>query len=653
MNLVVDAARQLEIAQRITHIGSWEWDLAGGAVAWSDELYRIYGLEPRARPITVEFFLSCVHPDDRERLRKEVAAVIDSGGRFEWPERVVRPDGSVRSLETVGEARSDASGRVVALFGTCRDVTEELERTEQVRLYADIVGSVQIALTVWAPDGHGGPPRLVAFNPAAERIERRTLAPFVGKSLRDIAPYAAGGHVEEMLTRVAKDRSVLEMNVVRSHDPQNPTRALSAKAFPLPGGRVGLAVEDVTAATVERRLQLAEHRALEMVARGAPLKETLTAIVEAIEEHSPPVLGSVLLLDSDGLHVRDAAGPGLPDAYRRAIDGIAVGPKVGSCGTAVYEKRTVIVSDIHTDPLWDDFRDLALTHGLRACWSVPIFATDHRVLGTFGMYYRGPRAPDEQGLAIMERAARLAGIAIERKQLEEQLRDLSGHIESALEDERTGIAREIHDELGQSLTALKMDIAWIARRASEGPEAMTREALLEKLRTMSSLADEVIGQVRRISAELRPGVLDDLGLVAAIEWQAQDFETRTGITCTLEAAGSDAGIERSLTTAVFRVFQEALTNVVRHAQASSVVVRVDVRADALTLEVVDDGLGISPDSARNPKSLGLLGIRERARRLGGTASIGRVEPNGTRVAITMPLRREGRESGEDGEGAAR
>jgi signal transduction histidine kinase len=448
------------------------------------------------------------------------------------------------------------------------------------------------------------------------------------------------------------------MNVVRSRDAQNPTRALSAKAFPLPGGRVGLAVEDVTAATVERRLQLAEHRALEMVARGAPLNETLTAIVQAIEEHSPPVLGSVLLLDPDGLHVRDAAGPGLPDGYRRAIDGIAIGPRAGSCGTALYEKRTVIVSDIHVDPLWDDFRDLALTHGLRACWSVPILATDQRVLGTFGMYYREPRAPDAEGLAIMERAARLAGIAIERKQLEEQLRDLTGHIESALEDERTGIAREIHDELGQSLTALKMDIAWIARRASEGPEAMTRDALLDKLRTMSSLADEVIGQIRRISAELRPGVLDDLGLVAAIEWQAQEFETRTGIRCTLEASGgdgSDAGIERSLSTAVFRVFQEALTNVVRHAQASTVAVRVDVGAETLSLEVIDDGVGISPDSAHNPRSLGLLGIRERARRLGGTASIAPTKPGGTRVALAMPLRRETRDrsSRESGESAAR
>ncbi|MGH7440702.1 MAG: GAF domain-containing protein [Polyangiaceae bacterium] len=643
MNLVVDAARQLEIAQRITHIGSWEWELDSGKVEWSDELYRIYGLEPRARPITLELFLSCLHPGDRERIRKEVAAAIERGGRFGWPERIVRPDGSIRELDTIGEARRDDSGRVVALFGTCRDVTEERERTEQVRLYADIVHSVQIGLSVWAADPPGTPPRLVAYNPASERMERRPLAPFLGKSVPDIAPYAAGGHVEAMLDRVARDRSVLEMHVERSRDPQNPTRAISAKAFPLPGGRVGLAVEDVTVATIERRLQLAEHRALEMVARGAPLGETLTAIVEAVEEHSPPVLGSVLLLDPDGVHVRDAAGPRLPDVYRRGIDGLAVGPNVGSCGTAVHDKRTVIVSDIATDPLWKDFRELALGSGLRACWSVPIFATDHRVLGTFGMYYREPRAPDEHGLAIMERAARLAGIAIERKQLEEQLRDLTGHIESALEDERTGIAREIHDELGQSLTALKMDIAWIARRASEGAEALPRDTLLDKLRTMSSLADEVIGQIRRISAELRPGVLDDLGLVAAIEWQAQEFEARTGLRCTLEAAGSDGGIERSVSTAVFRVFQEALTNVVRHAQASGVAVRVDVRGDTLSLEVTDDGVGISPDSARNPKSLGLLGMRERARRLGGTASIGPAEPGGTRVALTMPLRRDGGE----------
>jgi PAS domain S-box-containing protein len=638
MNRVADVQRQLDVAQQITHIGSWEWDVSTNTVAWSDELYRIYGLVPGSREITVDFFLSCIHPGDRARVQQGVAAAIDRGGRFQWAERIVRPDGSIRTLDTIGEARRGAGGRVVVLFGTCRDVTEERERSEQIRLYADIVDHVQIGLSVWAVEGRESSPRLVAYNPASERIARASLSPFIGKTLVEIAPYAAGGKVESLLASVARDGGVHETSVDRSRDPTDQTRALAIKGFPLPGERVGLAIEDITVQTVERRLQQAEHRVLEMIAAGAPLGDSLATLALAIEDHSPPVMGSVLLVDPDGTRVRHGAGPSLPAAFMRGIDGSPIGPRAGSCGTAAFLKRTVIVADIETDPLWEDYRALALAHGLRACWSAPILATDERVLGTFACYYRAARVPEERDMKIIERAARLAGIAIERKQLEEQLRDLSAHIEAALEDERAGIAREIHDELGQSLTALKMDIAWIARRASSRADGT--DGLLDKLKAMSDLTDGVIRQVRRISAELRPGVLDDLGLIAAIEWQAQDFEDRTGLVCTVHTNAGDVAMERSASTAVFRVFQEALTNVTRHSQAKRVDVRIQVTPEALALEVCDDGIGIAPEAVSSPKSLGLLGIRERARRLGGSVSVGGVAPRGTQVALRVPLGRE-------------
>jgi signal transduction histidine kinase len=327
-----------------------------------------------------------------------------------------------------------------------------------------------------------------------------------------------------------------------------------------------------------------------------------------------------------------------------AIDGSSIGPRAGSCGTAAFLKRTVIVSDIETDPLWDDYRALARAHGLRACWSEPIRATDGRVLGTFAFYYRSAREPAPGDLEIIQRAARLAAIAVERKQLEEQLRDLSAHIESALEAERTSIAREIHDDLGQSLTALKMDIAWIARAASNGVQALSGGALPERLRGMTELTDDLIQRVRRISSGLRPGVLDDLGLVAAVEWQAQDFESRTGTTCMVHTDGADGAIGRDASTAVFRAFQEALTNVTRHAQAHQVHVRVAVAHDQLTLEVRDDGVGISLEAAGSPKSLGLLGMRERARRLGGSVVVRAIAPRGTLVSMTVPLASPGEAS---------
>jgi signal transduction histidine kinase len=154
---------------------------------------------------------------------------------------------------------------------------------------------------------------------------------------------------------------------------------------------------------------------------------------------------------------------------------------------------------------------------------------------------------------------------------------------------------------------------------------------------MSELTDGVIQRVRRISAELRPGVLDDLGLVAAIEWQAGEFEQRTGTPCTVRTNGSHAPIDRSLATAVFRIFQEALTNVTRHAHAEHVEVGIEVDDAALSLAVRDDGVGITQDAAQSPKSLGLLGIRERAHRFGGFVSVGPAVPRGTLVTLRVPL----------------
>jgi signal transduction histidine kinase len=515
---------------------------------------------------------------------------------------------------------------------------QAVTRDEQLRLYADVVRNVQIGLSVWsvaegAEDGHAV---LVAFNPAAEQIARMPLAPFVGRTLRATLPYAAGGRLEGIIADVARDGAVRQATVQGSRDPNYPTRSVSFKAFPLPGRCVGVAIEDITEQSQTRRMQADEQRLFEMIAEGSPLRATLTRLALTIEQQAPPAIASILLLDPSGRIARSGASPSLPEEYVSGIVGAPIGPKAGSCGTAAYLKRLVVVEDVETSPLWDDYRDLARRSGIRACWSTPILGTDDRVLGTFALYYREPRAPQAAELALIERATHIARIAIERRQLIDELRALSDHIESAREEERTGIAREIHDELGQSLTAIRMDLAWIGRRAAEGGE-IDRAALADRVRIMTAMTDDVIDQVRRISSELRPGVLDDLGLLAALEWQALEFERRTGLACAIRTNLTDAtSFDRAIATAVFRVFQEALTNVMRHAEAKRVEVQLDSDGKWLRLDVSDDGKGITPD-AMNPGSLGLLGIRERARRLGGSARVTAAPSGGTVVSMLVPL----------------
>lgn len=186
----------------------------------------------------------------------------------------------------------------------------------------------------------------------------------------------------------------------------------------------------------ESKLQF-QRDLLERIARRAPLSETLEALVVAAESRSPGMIASVLTLDEDGVHVRHGAAPHLPEAYVRAIDGAAIGPAVGSCGTAAHHRRRVIVENIAADPLWNDYRHLALPHGLQACWSEPILAPDGGVLGTFAMYYREPRGPRPHELELIETAARLAAIALERDRVETALRHseqrLAGIIDSAMD----------------------------------------------------------------------------------------------------------------------------------------------------------------------------------------------------------------------------
>ncbi|EEF60976.1 hybrid sensor histidine kinase/response regulator [Pedosphaera parvula] len=218
------------------------------------------------------------------------------------------------------------------------------------------------------------------------------------------------------------------------------------------------------------------------------------------------------------------------------------------------------------------------------------------------------------------------------RQSHEQLRALSIYLQEIREEERIRISRAVHDELGQALTGLKIDLSWLAHRL---PKEMT--PVLNKARDMSAHIDETIQTVRRISTELRPGILDHLGLVAAIEWQANELQSRTGIHCKISSSLDHTVLDEDLNTVFFRIFQETLTNVVRHAHATRVDVNLREENNRLILEVKDNGRGITKEQISNFKSIGLLGMRERASLLGGEVVITGVPKKGTRVIVSIPL----------------
>ncbi len=228
-----------------------------------------------------------------------------------------------------------------------------------------------------------------------------------------------------------------------------------------------------------------------------------------------------------------------------------------------------------------------------------------------------------------------------RKQLErrlktshKKLRRVSANLESVREEERKHVAREVHDELGQTLAALKIDLSWLSKRLPE-----EQELLHNKTQAMNTLVDEAIQTVKRVISELRPGILDDLGLEAAMEWQAQEFENLTGIKCEFSSGSNEIVLDQDRSTALFRIFQEALTNVARHANATKVKANMEEGRRKIVLKIRDNGNGIEKRQLYNPKAFGLIGMRERARLLGGSLKISSVSGRGTTVTLSIPRKK--------------
>jgi len=230
----------------------------------------------------------------------------------------------------------------------------------------------------------------------------------------------------------------------------------------------------------------------------------------------------------------------------------------------------------------------------------------------------------------------------ERRQVEkklersrEELRNLSLHLHSVREKESKRISREIHDELGQALTALKMELSWLAHKLPDSPEG--QERFHERIKSMSRLIDDTIRDVQRIASELRPGILDDLGLVPAIEWQAQDFQNRTKIECETDLDSNGLDLEPEFSTAIFRIFQGALTNVARHAEATKVKISLKKMNGNLEMLISDNGKGIMDSDIISPASLGLMVMRERLRPFDGILRLHGIPNRGTTLAVTLPI----------------
>ena len=665
--------------QRISHTGSWSWDVSTGRVTWSEEHCRIYGADPETTKPTYQLFLRTVHPDDRVRIERDLDEIVRQKRAFDMEFRIALPDGTVKNVLGIGRPVLTPAGDACHYIGTTVDITP--------RKRAEI-------------------------------------------------------------------------------------------------------------------LLAGEKQALEMVARGESLPKILECLCTLVEELSPGALSSILLLDANGKTLRHGAAPKLPREYVEAIDGASIGPAAGSCGTAAYSAKLVIVSDIVSDPLWGNYRALALPHGLRACWSNPILSSDGKVRGTFAIYYREPRSPTPQQLEIIERITHIASIALERLHAEAALRasealargqvealvqhldvlatspapdqfivrmlstmarllksewvclwlvdektqalvlrasvgaastkderdhpfvkdpyswkddpgvqemfftgvpaayeeiatdpriveplrsyfrrsgtkkllrlptlvggEVKGFIalrhgerppyrpeeielaqalahqamlaihsrQAATLEERNRMARDIHDTLAQGFTAIVVQL-----QAAEDASTKGLQKDAEKhLRTACDLARQSLQEARRSVQALRPLALERRNFWEAFKDSVKRATAGTPLQIKVQMRGQPRELPVLWQENLLHVGQEALTNTLRYANAAHFRARLNFETKALRFELEDDGDGFTTSGRHD--GFGLIGMRERVEQMGGRLTITSAPREGTKVVIVSPYVRE-------------
>jgi len=384
-------------------------------------------------------------PEAADWNRNIMATVLDGGGTLAYQDQELELDrhGGAEpvwmNLDYSPILNDDGSraGVIAIVVETTAKVRAERQLSgerERLRQMFDVAPGFAALL-------EGSEHRFTMANRAYLELVGRDV---LGKTIAEALPEVADQGFVELLDKVAASRETYvgrAVPVQLTRDGTKTERFVDFVYQPMTdaaGEVTGIFVQgyDVTEHKRSEAVRIAHNEVLEHAISDEPLQTALEGLIRTVEKHSPSgVLGSILLLDESGKHLRHGAAPSLPDAYNAAIDGVEIGPTVGSCGTAAATGKPVFVADIATDPLWTDFKDLAAEHGLRSCWSIPIRSGSGAVLGTFAMYHREPREPLEDDLQLVQLITQTAALVIERKQAETKLRQLNETLEGRVVEE--------------------------------------------------------------------------------------------------------------------------------------------------------------------------------------------------------------------------
>jgi len=584
--------------------GVWQWDMERNEVVWSDGIYAMLGYSRQTvSKQSFEDIQSLSHPEDRARHAQAVADHVQSGKPYAIDVRLQRADGSYSWFRVRGTALRTETGQPYRMVGTVIDITEKRQKEEAVQKEREqverILSALQTGLVLINPDLSIAwvNDKIREMFPGEEPVGKQCYA-FFHKTSQPCDPCS---------TRECFDTGRFSQGE-KINTSNNRCFLVIAQPVRNTSGNVVNVIEAISDITEKKRTE-----------------EALRKRERQIEKQ---------LIELDILYATSPVGLAFVDRELRYVRINETLAAINGKPVHVHIGRTVreIIPDLapRLEPLYhrviasgEPILNLEFKFMRRKdrYWLLnvhPVVVEDGTVMGVNTVMQ------DITNQKNAEEALRVS---------REQLRSLTAHLQDALEQERIAISREIHDDLGQAISALKLDIAWLGKRIGEDrPEAF------KKLEAMRSLIDQSSQSVKDLCSRLRPGILDDLGLIAALEWQTEDFQARSGIPCTLVAAVKELPQNDSTALAVYRICQEALTNVSRHAGASAVTIRITREGGTMLLEIIDNGIGITAEDLKNSRSFGIMGMRERAYGVGGTFHIEPGDEAGTRVAVRFPVR---------------
>jgi PAS domain S-box-containing protein len=603
-----ESEERLRLSTELANVAVWEYDFKTNSMSRSQNHDRLYGLA-RQDDWNFDTFLTAIHPDDRENSNNTILDSVSPGGsdRYSFDFRVIHPDMTIHWLNVIGEVIvRDDKGAGIIVRGCLIDVTERKNAEEQVR--KKDVEFRQLSMHL--------PDLIYKF---VRRPDGQYCVPIASEGIRNIFGCSPDEVVdnfsqiykvihpddqERIIHGIEESAASLSLFTTefRVVVPGREQQWILSRSTPekLADGAVawyGFCTDITFKKNVEQQIRQSEEKwrtLFEILPVGVAMVDSKDRILEFNRE-----LQAILGFSEDN--------PDLSLAHDLKYSG-------KNAGKANSGLSALDIINPDNKPVYDIEMEVDRPDG-RKKWLL-LSAAPLSLPGT-------------RRAVVMTDITEKKNKEQEISEMRDSLENLNRHLVNIREEERASISRDIHDQLGQSLTALKLDIDWLTKRINKDTEESA------KLATMTELASGMISDIQRISSDLRPSILDDFGLAAAIEWYCEEYSGRTGIKMDIDVV--DIQLDDMLSNlTLYRVFQESLTNVIRHANAKNVFIKLAMKDSDIELIISDDGIGISSGKATSPKSLGILGMRERVRYAGGSLDITSPPEGGTTVNVRIP-----------------